>query len=779
LKKNKLFFSLLGLLLLLVLIISSLSVNVKGVSTLDYTFDDDVFYEASNPSVDKSANIRNQTTYTGTYNATYSFTNDYNQVIEGWIIDDGADCKTSVLEYLDGHDKVLNLTDNSGTYLPRIKQDFSSSQVAGSIEFYMRTNNVAQYSIISLFGSGEEKIRIAFRSSQIQYLETAWTTLIYTALNDVWYHIRIEFDCTTDKMDIFVDGKKEASNDDFFNVATNLEEIIIETLEGGSGYSFYIDAIGYNWESYEIWDNVIPYNYKNNIQEIDNWGFFNNEDGSTTDGYDMPYFIEIGSYPTILHLQGFNDGAGLEIPAYNTVHQGIYKDFQIANGFIREVSFRIGHSWNIPFIADITQNFDIKSYDDTLIVRLKIGTFNATHSQLYQYDGSAYNELQLIKNNFYYYPINFTIVNNIVFLNVNLTNFYYFPLITKNKEGIGEIRIECYLNASYQPKTLHVDYVAVYIDGVSLSNDFANYWYKTDKTFNNKNDNFFYFNCSGFFSLSMSSFETNPQTFNYFEYQNVSNINFMNVYSEAEKIVQNAYLTITTNTTFEFNYILISSVNLIEGINSYNMIFDYDNVNIDENYFWVDSNNRLQFKLNVNDTNLEYIQATFNIIDIITENRSISFISNINGESKGFFSLDYSDDTINLFEFPYYMTSTKIILPQTKTIETFTILITDNDLDDNDVCTGFISSISLIYDPDISLVIFTLNLLEIIVPLIVMLLPSLVMRKRFGITGVIIMFILMSLICVISNLIPVWLFFIIAFGSIGFLIMKKQIEGVK
>ena len=152
-------------------------------------------------------------------------------------------------------------------------------------------------------------------------------------------------------------------------------------------------------------------------------------------------------------------------------------------------------------------------------------------------------------------------------------------------------------------------------------------------------------------------------------------------------------------------------------------------------------------------------------------------MSNINGYALGFFRVNYTDDTSNYFEFPYYMTTTNVILPQTKEVGQIGVLITDNDLTNNTVCTGYVGNIQMIYVANMQVNIVTLNLMMVIVPLMVMLVPTFGVAARYGKSVILPMFILMSIICFATELIPMWLFFVIMLSSGAFLFMKRKQEG--
>ncbi|GAH49239.1 unnamed protein product [marine sediment metagenome] len=146
-------------------------------------------------------------------------------------------------------------------------------------------------------------------------------------------------------------------------------------------------------------------------------------------------------------------------------------------------------------------------------------------------NGSSYNEILDIQNSFWIYTFHITIKDNIVILNTtkydNDTlefisyNISIFPIITINKVGLGDIKIECYLSDTQVAQTgLMIDSIGIYIDGISQSNDFGNYYYSTNKDYNPIYNNFFSLSSIGYFSCSMTSFEMSPESYVFFPYQN-------------------------------------------------------------------------------------------------------------------------------------------------------------------------------------------------------------------------------------------------------------------
>ena len=366
------------------------------------------------------------------------------------------------------------------------------------------------------------------------------------------------------------------------------------------------------------------------------------------------------------------------------------------------------------------------------------------------------------------------------------------PLIASGKDGLGEIEI--YVDASASSDMVcYLDYVGVYINGSSISEEFG--YRRIYNLVYNENwyldgANIFRFNAIGNFSFYVTKFTYVPFIGTIgqicsMDYYNGSNLfNTINIDDFPYDYVYVPMLWIQFYNQLELFNLSISGVAIEEEDNVYFLELTSSGIDNSENYFYVEEGTEaLRFSLSVNDTGLEYIQLRINIpglpfyYNLQSEGRSVSFKSNINGDSTGYLIVNYTDDTDTRINFPTHATTTNIILPETKSINDLIILITDDDLDSSDYCEGYITDLQLIYYRDLTVSVITQNLLVLIVPLIVMLVPPLAMHKKFGKGIVLPMFILMAIVCFATGLIPVWLFFIIALSSIGFIVMKRELGG--
>lgn len=66
-------------------------------------------------------------------------------------------------------------------------------------------------------------------------------------MDNTWYHIRIDFDCTTDKMNVWVNGVNRGEFD-FAVPADSIDSIVFETNGADTG-TYYLDAIDFSWSA--------------------------------------------------------------------------------------------------------------------------------------------------------------------------------------------------------------------------------------------------------------------------------------------------------------------------------------------------------------------------------------------------------------------------------------------------------------------------------------------------------------------------------------------------
>lgn len=782
----------LGFLFVLIgLLFLALSSSVRGDEvSLNFTFEKDILCDLESLPINSTFNIRNQTSFSQTYNSTYSF-NDDNDWSEpnGWISNNDVGCTTTVIPTLDGHDKVLLLNDTSSTGMCEISQSFSP-QTSGIVEFWMRINSTNDYYMVEFYSSGTSRFRVGFRTGRIQYLETAWTYLLNPSSADVWYFIKLDFDCGVDTFDIYLNGEKKDTSAPFQVVSTNIDEIIISGIDATQDYSFYLDGLGYSWDNYyEINDVIMPLIESNETLEIDKFEFALEGINDLSDLNDIDpsgwTSVEVGGGYSKIVLDGTSDRC-VEIKSTgNAITNGLTKqDFSITGKVLR-LSFGL----EFTDLSDVGGAFiiSLESSDNTEVIKIRV-----LGNGWFGYYKGSYIELRndLTTGEFYDFDLYIDYNFDICLLRYSVDNIfissYSFPLMATGKQGLKEVNI---LTTTVTANNLitQIDYIGIYENGISQSDEFGYLAFDLENDlgiWDFEKQSLLNITAEGSFSLHAGEGEYNAEVgdfgnvFGEREYDS-SNL-FFNIFDSGASDIDNPFLVIYLSENHYFNnlsYIAIEGVKMIEGINEYPLEFLSSNIYTNESYFFVDSDNKLQFSLIVNDADIEYILARFDIIDVSSEFRSIDFKSDINGKSTGRFWIQYTDFSELYITLPTHPTTTSITLPNTKTIRYLSLIISDLDLETSDICEGYITNINLIYYPNVPITITTFNLLAILVPLIVMLVPPFAMYEQFGKNVLLPMFLLMSIICVITSIIPVWLFFVIVLSSIGFIVMEKKKEG--
>ncbi|MHA1251445.1 MAG: CBM96 family carbohydrate-binding protein, partial [Candidatus Helarchaeota archaeon] len=232
----------------------------------------------------------------------------------------GVNSSISVVNSVDGHNNILKLYRESNCDDAVTIADDFNDQVSGIIEFWFRSTDVSVGTYKPLwfgFWYGSEKVRIMFNypaGNVISYHDGSAYQTIYTGLKaNKWYHIRVDFDCSVDAFDMYLNGTSIGS-DLGFMVSSNYINGITISQRDNSTYecTHYIDAIGYSWDSdYDVGDNINSHG-KDVITDLENNGWVINN---------LPYISigingEYNSHKKILNLSDNNNEDTFDI--YNS-----------------------------------------------------------------------------------------------------------------------------------------------------------------------------------------------------------------------------------------------------------------------------------------------------------------------------------------------------------------------------------------------------------------------------------------------------------------------------
>ncbi|NVM31528.1 MAG: hypothetical protein HWN65_22010 [Candidatus Helarchaeota archaeon] len=185
------------------------------------------------------------------YLGVYSFTDDSNGADPaGWITYEDPGTSIEVIEELAGHHKVVDIYDGSSSYRAAMS-DFYNDITTGTIEFwcYGAQSGSDNYLQLILIGEGLQGVTIIYDidAQKLKYYDTMYRDICNMS-NNVWHHIRLQFNCTTDTFDIWVNGAPEGSNLMFYNAVTSINRThFYSGVAASGGFHSYVDAVDYSW----------------------------------------------------------------------------------------------------------------------------------------------------------------------------------------------------------------------------------------------------------------------------------------------------------------------------------------------------------------------------------------------------------------------------------------------------------------------------------------------------------------------------------------------------
>ena len=794
--------------------------NVNASSdNLRYDFKKNILDTSNKENV----NLKHNNIITGNYNASYSFENDtINQYPSGFIInDDGGSLK--VISELDKHNKVLEMYDNNSVQYVSIIKNFLTSVNFGSFEYFVQLNDTTKGLELILENGENVLFGLLIDSDKFQYYDGSWNDVELVALDNTWYHIRIDFECTNGNYkslsqynwQIFINNIHYGN----YNFANN--EIESTTLQFKSGisalnYYLYIDSLGLTWlDNYTLGLNKYPIielvdsntlssdKYEFNL-DVNNNPYYSIGNPSLLD-WETVYFnparilINVPTYPRTFikskNINGINTNGEVDGIGIKNDTLGIYGDkINISFGFQPLVITEIDSYFNVS----------INSLNNTKIIELKFDTIKISEYgiiTLQYYNGNNFINLFNITNIMTYsyniYEFNIYIENFNVdlryYINDTYINTYYFPLLS-NLTGINKLSFLFYdehiYNSDYYMNKL--TYIGIYQFDISLCRELGYIKYDLQNDWNFNKYNLFEVISNQYIKIIVHSFLSSS----YFKFRNFDNNTFFWNLQDKENIIENPYLYLIIQSNINFNEYLFVSIEGIKLDKYINSVFDTEKqikyyfhniLNKNLSYYYVDNSNRLHYQMDItqNDT-LEYMIIYFDFVSgIPSNNKSIHFKCRELSLSVGYpyIAMTYYQPPDNHFDLKTYLTIINILLYEGKEFRRFHFVITDEN---NNYCTGLTSE-GYLYELQFNYVplgipipivddFITLSLIAIMIPLIILIVPTISIYGVYRKKEIIIpLLLLMSIICFVSNLIPLELFFvmILCFGSFIFLQYKR------
>lgn len=809
------------------LFISLFAISVNAQSSYTYVLSSEEYLDEANYPLDSLFNLRNQTVNTQTYNASFTFTNDtIGGKPLGWF--DGSlhagDSDYGINATYLGHDMVLNLTADTGNEYSHTYTAFTSGS-SGFVEFYLLADDTTEFggdavTIATDEGaSGTSHVTSVYISNEVIYATqtngAGGTQAINMGAiaNFTWVHIIVEYEFSTDTLSVWRDGVNyiDSQNFPYDNDFTTDEVDVIEVFSWHDNLpstSFYVDAIGYTDDPFYIrGDNYYPLRNLTGYLEVDkyDWTLYGVDTAYThSDEVVNPQGWTTTNPETQLwYTHSFGNGREIDLywfgvgnePNYNTL---LAQDFNDAgsNWDYYEISWEF-------YPTQLENNnglFEllIDSADDTRLFEIRGLTVKAETKMTTWYWNGGWNQflLPLVDiDEAHYYRWDLSWVSGFEFGKVELyednvlMGSWWIDFVDSGT-GIGTVTVELSsFNAPGDVNLIAMEDFKIDKNGESFYDDgfgFATIDLELDAEtwdFDERSNilintvgNLSVGGSQGVYTPDISEFEladsniyVNNEILNWNGFGKMSGDGltnpYLHLYIQDENVIEQI-----------LNSIRIDGVVLNEGTNEYFMIFDSSGITTNDSYFYVDdTSGQLRYRLNTDDTDPEWILCEFDIPDTFTEDRRLLFRSDINGMSDGYMRVNYTDATSSIFQIPTYATKTANVLPQSKYIATLIVQITDNDnVDINDETTGYVSELEILFSGDITTSITTINLVNVLVPLIIMFVPTFAIYERYGKSTIVPVFIFMTIICFASGLIPTWLFFIIMIASAGFIFMEKK-----
>ena len=741
-----------------------------------------------------------------------------------WNINNDVSCTSLIKASLDGRNKVLEMFDNNGSGISNTSTQFNTT-IINDITIDIATSDISQLNfeskilfienkttIISLIIDGHDLYYDDGSGSPFELIKAP-----FLLQNNEFEVLKIIFNDLFNTFDCYINDNLEGNNLLYTNNSTNNIDTLRFMTDNTAltSYSFFQDNININQINYNIGDNLIPELELNGYKEVDKFDFDMITPNNLYDiGYDNPSGwtdVETGQDHTNIaqdntDIVGGSRGLNrvVEIEGSGNTHEltGLDRSFSVSEGII-EVSM----NFNMSEVENDNGNFNMSIYSNNLDKQVEIGLYFPNSAvfggQLtYLHSNGSYVNL-----NEYIYSkiasnqdINYSIyIDTFVILEVSTngslgysTMTYYFSLINSTNEGLGKIDIiSNAFNDVGNDNIYNIKTIGVYINGSSLSDDFGYLplqVYTQEPTFwHFIANNLLRIKASGTFSMLTASFddwilEGNMEIISNSIFHNntleVFNLYFTEfVHFPSVGIYQPIIVFFITGGQFNISSITLDGIKFKDDTPHEFAFASYDSggVNNNESYFYIESN-ILKFKHNTNQNNiLEFIQMEFIIGGLNSNNSAISYTTSKSENALGFFRVNYVA-TSSIFEIPSVLNKyTLSLLPNSLSIISYIVLITDNN--DNTVSgltTGTIHSFSLLFTEEILSTVITISLIGVLIPLIIILIPSLGFKVRFGRFMFLPIFLLMSLICVIGAIIPFWLFFIIVLSTSLFIFQDKK-----
>lgn len=247
-------------------------------------------------------------------------------------------CNVYALDLGDSHSNVLRIDDFSTTQRSWYQHTFY--QTSGTIETWFRTTDSTKITYLVIGEGGYTCTTIYTTGGNFDVWDGA-PTILTGCTSNVWYHIRIDFDCSTHQSTIYINGIDEGTYS-FTNSRDHINVFDFYTYDSHSSYASYLDAFSYTW------DNYSPYGYETgwNINPFDITDLL--QDGFDVDyqyGTTISLYSTLIDHSDVLRLYDYSSTKAISFEDYfENKGYGTIEFFFLMDDVTKALYFRIQSS---------------------------------------------------------------------------------------------------------------------------------------------------------------------------------------------------------------------------------------------------------------------------------------------------------------------------------------------------------------------------------------------------------------------------------------------------
>jgi len=242
----------------------------------------DAYGDSSDPNYHETHSQNPYDVTTDLTSDNFDFVGEFTNYIS--VVDDSSD-----------HANVIKMGDSTNQEGFEFWYDFESAQGDETIEFWVKNSDATRQFYIWLRDGETECVGLRFNNDELRVTNGVGWGLVDTIINNQWYHVRIDFRCSIDDFDFFLDDVEfeEFGNlffDGYPSDIDSIDNLHIELDVVETGYSVYFDALGFSWDSeYIVGENlalidpILNFTIDLELGDFDyefynlNWGFNSTE----------------------------------------------------------------------------------------------------------------------------------------------------------------------------------------------------------------------------------------------------------------------------------------------------------------------------------------------------------------------------------------------------------------------------------------------------------------------------------------------------------------------